>query len=444
MADWNEDSWEDESWEDESWDEEQPSNQPYSVAELTFSIRDMLEQNFGTVEVVGEISNFRRPASGHCYFTLKDAEAQIRAVMFRGDAGKLNFNPADGQEVRVTASLTVYAPRGDYQLRITSMSPRGKGTLQEQFEALKSKLQKEGLFDSTHKQDLPLFPRRVGVVTSSTGAALRDFLNVLDRRCPRMEVHVFGVRVQGDEAAPEIARAVEYFNSISDTEEAVDVIVLTRGGGSLEDLWAFNEEVVAKAVYASEVPTISGVGHEVDFTIADFVADMRAPTPSAAAEMLSQTDEEWAERLEGLRYLLNDRTQRQLQERRWKLEQLAGSYVFKEPVRIVEQWQQRLDELRLSLQRGLERNASRQKERLEALLLRWSAVHPSGRIEQLRQKLAARQDALRLLSPQQTLDRGYSIAFDKEGKVVRTVKGAKASGDLKVQLSDGSVDTQVQ
>ncbi len=262
---------------------------PISVRDLTATIREVLEQSFDEVWVAGEISNLRAPGSGHLYFTLKDATATLAVVMFRNDAARIGFTLQDGLAVVVRGAVTVYEARGQYQLQAAEVRTRGLGSLQQRFEELKRRLDAEGLFALERKRELPVFPEKIGIVTSLQGAVLQDMLQILQRRAPGIRLFVRGVRVQGPGAAQEIAEAIGAFSA----QQAVDLVVIARGGGSLEDLWAFNEEVVARAIGACVVPTISAVGHETDFTIADFVADLRAPTPSAAAELLTRDWNDW-------------------------------------------------------------------------------------------------------------------------------------------------------
>jgi exodeoxyribonuclease VII large subunit len=416
------------------------SDQTLTVTELNATVRDLLEGQIGAVSVRGEISNLRRQSSGHIYFTLKDANSQIRAVMFRGSAGYLKFAPADGQSVTVSGELTVYEPRGEYQIRVTRMEPLGKGNLQEQFEVLKRKLQAEGLFDEERKKPLPLFPEKIAIVTSPTGAALRDFLQIIQRRCPRLSVQVFGVRVQGDGAAAEVANAIGELNDLAEAE----VIIVARGGGSLEDLWAFNEEVVARAVADSKIPVISGVGHEIDFTICDFAADMRAPTPSAAAELVSLADIEWLEKLVCFEEDLQREVTDYLEKCRWKLNANRDHYVFREPVRVVEQMFQRLDDFDATLKRGLSLAVERSRDKVKNLNQRWSLASPERRFTELKKQLQARADQLRLLSPQQILNRGYAIVFDTKGQVLRKKASVLAALNVKIRLSDGEVDSSIK
>ncbi|MFZ5807102.1 MAG: exodeoxyribonuclease VII large subunit [Verrucomicrobiota bacterium] len=418
----------------------QSSSKPLSVSELTFIIKDLLEASVGAVWIEGEISNFRRQSSGHLYFTLKDADAQLSVVMFRSDAEALGFAPKDGMQVIAHGDITVYPPRGNYQLKAYSLKPKGKGTLQEQFEVLKKKLSEEGLFDPARKKNIPVFPQKVGIITSPTGAAIQDFLNILTRRCPRISIQVFGVKVQGEGSAEEIVDALHEFNQ----RDEVDVIILARGGGSLEDLWSFNEEKVVRAVAASRIPTISGVGHEIDFTLCDFAADLRAPTPSAAAELLSRADAEWQNVLSNMRSLLSREAVSQINELRLHWRRLAENRSFREPVRLVEQYFQRLDELSINLQRITQHSVALQQERWKSLLQRWRAAHPKLKIDEARKNLRARIDQLRLLSPQETLQRGYAIVFDSKHRVVKTRRAAIQSKNLTVRLSDGDVGMSVK
>jgi exodeoxyribonuclease VII large subunit len=412
--------------------------QVWSVSDLTDEIKDLLESKVGDVQVSGEISNFRRQSSGHLYFSLKDEGAQISAVMFRGDAARLGFNPEDGDQVVATGMVTVYKPRGSYQIRIRSLKPAGKGGLQAQFEALKAKLSEEGLFDGSGKKSLPVFPRRIGVITSPTGAAVKDFLQVLGRRCPHIQVVIGGVRVQGEGAALEVAEMLQIFNQRAD----VELIVVTRGGGSLEDLWAFNEEVLARAIVASDLPVVSAVGHEIDFTIADFVSDVRAPTPSAAAEVIATSRSEWLERLEDVQRRLRQGLIRQVSEHRAVLERYQSHYVFKEPVRLVETALQRVDELRDRLAGQVERSVEARRETLKRLQQQWGRLDPEKLFRTKRQRLQALGNQVRLLSPQGVLDRGYALAFDTSGKVLRTVDDVESGDVVRIQLQDGRIYTK--
>jgi len=405
----------------------------FTITGLTAAIRELLEDQIGEIEVEGEMSNFRRQNSGHLYFTLKDASAQLKGVMFRGEAGYLRFEPQDGQLVVARGEITVYAARGEYQLRVRSLKPKGKGSLQEQFEALKRKLELEGLFAAERKKLLPLFPRKVAIVTSPTGAALRDFLNIISRRCPRLHVQVFGVRVQGHGAGEEIAAALGELKKRAE----VEVILVARGGGSLEDLWSFNEEVVARAIAEMEVPVISAVGHEVDFTIADFVADLRAPTPSAAAELISRADQEWRDELGAFEKRLYRGVLGQVDDLRWRWKSLGQHYIFKEPRRMVEQWNLKLDEQENRLLRGMNSLLAHARQRWERGQRRWQKLSPEARLSSFREKLKERETQLRLLSPQSTLERGYAIVYGPDGKILRRGAGVNEGDKIKVHMADG-------
>jgi len=318
---------------------------PISVADLTATIRDLLETGIGEVWVAGEISNFRAPGSGHLYFTLKDATATLSAVMFQREAKRVGFALADGQAVLARGTITVYEARGQYQIQVAEIRARGQGSLQQRFDELKRRLAAENFFDLDRKRPLPVFPEVIGIVTSLQGAVLQDMLQILQRRAPGIAIRVRGVRVQGIGAAQEIAEAIAAFSS----DKNIDLLVVARGGGSLEDLWAFNEEIVARALAACSVPTISAVGHETDFTIADFVADLRAPTPSAAAELLTRDWTEWRQTIEKLHARLERTTRQVLADHRRNLARLASSYALREPRRVVRQWAQKLDDLQENL-----------------------------------------------------------------------------------------------
>ena len=432
-----------------------------TVSQLSQRIKDCLEGSFGCLWVEGEISNFRVPSSGHFYFTLKDEFAQIRGVMFRSRNHSLPFIPEDGMKVFCRAGLSVYPPRGDYQLIIEWMEPKGQGALQLAFEALKRRLGEEGLFDTGRKRPIPFLPCSVGLVTSPTGAAVRDFLKILWRRYPSMEVRFCPARVQGERAKEEIAEAIRMLNG----EGRAEVIVLARGGGSLEDLWAFNEEQVARAVAASAIPVVSAVGHEIDFTIADFVADLRAPTPSAAAELVVPEKAALAQGLSSLSARLNKTVRKNLDRRREILFHLSRRLVH--PGRRVRDHLLRLDELedrlRLAVLGRLSQTASRQ----ETLKVRLLLNSPSRRVLAYRfQAGALRQDMLRLashrletqrqmwkemcgrlqsLSPFAVLSRGYSITRLLPGKkILCGVEGVKEGDVVEVFLAEGRMECSVE
>jgi len=413
--------------------------EPLSVSALTARIKELLEEQVGEVSVAGEISNFRRQASGHCYFTLKDEGSQIPCALFKGSAARLGLQPGDGVKVVAHGEVSVYEPRGAYQLIVRGLEPLGKGDLHQRFEDLKRKLQAEGLFAEERKRPLPEFVERIGLVTSPTGAAVRDVIQVLQRRCPRIALTVFGVKVQGEGAAIEVAEAIGRMGQMD-----CDLLMVVRGGGSLEDLWSFNEEVVARAVVACPIPVISGVGHETDFTICDFVADLRAPTPSAAAEMASRPDEEWTKEVGGLEERLAVGVRDLLEEKKRKVAELATSYVFREPRKMVERSAQRVDELGLQLQRGLG-NAWRHRLGLaRALLQRWMALRPERRVAERGLRLKGAVDRLRALGPQETLRRGYTMVHSEDGKLIRNVASARRQQNLVVRFLDGRVPVTVQ
>lgn len=413
--------------------------EPLTVSALTLRIKEVLEDQVGEVSVAGEISNFRRQSSGHCYFTLKDEGSQIPCALFKGAAVRMTLQPGDGVKVVAHGEVSVYEPRGAYQLIVRGLEPLGKGDLHQRFEELKRKLLSEGLFAESCKRPIPEFVERVGIVTSPTGAAVRDVIHVLQRRCPRIGITVFGVRVQGEGAAVELAEGIAEMG-----KRDFDVLLVVRGGGSLEDLWSFNEEVLARAVAASPVPVISGVGHETDFTICDFVADVRAPTPSVAAEMVSRPDEDWREEVETLEERLEAEVKGILEEQKRRVMELAGSYVFREPGKMVEMSAQRVDELALQLQRGLGNAWRYRKQMAETLLHRWSALRPERQVRELTLRMQAAADRLRVLGPEETLKRGYTLVQAPDGKLIRAAGFARKQGDLLVRFSDGHVPVRVK
>jgi exodeoxyribonuclease VII large subunit len=329
----------------------------FSVSRLNSELRHVLEGSFPLLWVQGEISNLSIPRSGHLYFSLKDSHAQIRCALFKGKANLLRFKPKDGDSVIARAKVALYEPRGDCQLIIESMEPAGEGALQKAFEALKLKLQKEGLFETSLKKELPAHPINIGIVTSSSGAAIRDMLNILSRRHPTATVTIYPCLVQGTEAPADIRQALN--NAL--TRQQDDVIVLTRGGGSIEDLWAFNDEQLARDIAAADIPIVSAVGHEIDFTIADFVADRRAPTPSAAAELISPDQAQISQRVHQLNAQLTLRTQQSLAAKQKQLQQLEQRLTRQHPRARTQQQQQRLDEIQLRLQRSVSNTLLKQQ-----------------------------------------------------------------------------------
>jgi exodeoxyribonuclease VII large subunit len=438
-----------------------------TVSELTDRIQGVLETEFLDVWVEGEISNLKLAASGHWYFSLKDEKAQLRAVVWKTDARLVRFRPKDGMRVLARGAVRVYAPRGEYQLCAQVLEPLGKGSLQQAFEELKERLEREGLFDPARKRPLPMLPRRIGVVTSPQGAVLRDILRVLRSRYPDLEVLVYPALVQGEGAAAEIAQGVRALNRIASLPgRGLDVIVLARGGGSLEDLWAFNEEAVARAIAASRVPTISAVGHETDFTIADFVADLRAPTPSAAAERVVQAKEDLRARIAALDGRRDAALRLRLARVRARVEAAAAHRVFAAERGRLRGQAQRVDELARRAEAGLVRaverggeHARRLRERLEAFRLDRQLAARRERLERRADRLAAlfRADAERRrgslarlaaslegLSPLAVLGRGYALVWDESGR--RLLRDAAEVGEgqgLRVRLYRGALRATV-
>jgi len=392
------------------------ANEPiYSVSELNEATKMLLEHHFSSLLLEGEISNFSCPSSGHWYFTLKDDAAQIRCAMFRTNNSALRFYPKDGMHVVIRAKVSLYIQRGEYQLIASHMEEAGVGMLQKRFEALKEKLFKEGLFDSAHKQALPQYPNKIGIITSITGAAIHDVLTVLKRRYPIAEVCIYPTLVQGNQAAENIVQMIQRANR----EKICDVLLLTRGGGSLEDLWPFNEEIVARAIYACHLPIITGIGHEIDFTIADFVADLRAPTPSAAAETLVPDKTEiiaWLSQKEKqLLHLCQSSLDRQIV----KLSQLAH----------------RLHQQHPKTQLVVQQQKLQQYERRLPMLINNLLMHKKN-------NLSAIGKQLHQLSPLNVLDRGYAILSD-EKTTVTSVKNIQTGDKLKARLKDGTIHFDV-
>ncbi len=404
----------------------------YSISEIVGEIRSELESSRRDISLQGEISNLRRPSSGHLYFTLKDNQAQIAAVCFRLRSRYLRFSPEDGMDVVARGSITVYPPRGQLQFMVESMEPLGTGALQLAFEQLKARLQKEGLFQLARKKKLPTIPFRVGVVTSPTGAALRDILRVLERRNDRTAILVFPVRVQGEGASGEIAEGIRYLNDRTD----VDLIIVARGGGSLEDLWAFNEEAVARAIFVSKVPVVSAVGHEIDFTISDFVSDVRAATPTAAAEIVADLRRDFSVRVKDLVGQCHQLLRFQLQEKRQRLLQLARSRAFVDAETRVRFLLQKLDELHVRLcgtvPRLLEPAAS-ELSRLQKEVRRQIDYCLKAK----KQLLESNLQQLRAFSPLQVLERGYAIVSTKAGQIVRAPEQIDRYEEFGVRVASG-------
>lgn len=410
----------------------------FTVTELTRLIRTTLEGAVGTVWLEGELSNLRQPSSGHYYFTLKDENAQITAVLFRGNQRGLSFKPQDGLLVRVYGEISVYEKSGNYQIIVRSIEEGGKGALQAKFEALKEKLHKEGLFDPARKRPLPMLPQRLGLVTSPTGAAIRDILNVVSRRFPNLHIVLAPAKVQGVGASEEIAAGIDMLNEFG----SLDVMIVGRGGGSMEDLWCFNEEVVARAIYRSKIPVISAVGHEIDFTISDFVADLRAPTPSAAAELVVGRKEEFEEALRTIgRRVASCATQALLASRN-RLLRVSRSYVFREPRNMVKQYLQRVDTLELRMAHEVRQGIGGGRQRLHDLGLQMRHSLDTAR-QAAWQNLKTLGVHLGALNPLAVLGRGYSITWDSRGRIIRHAATARPGQRIVTRVFDGNIESEV-
>jgi exodeoxyribonuclease VII large subunit len=439
-----------------------------TVAELTAQVKGLLEERVGQVWVSGEVTNLRIQSSGHAYFTLKDADSQLNCVLFRNEARKSAGLLEDGRRVILQGNLTVYEPRGQYQLRVVAVELQGVGALQAAFEKLKQRLNEEGLFAAERKRPLPRYPRRIGVVTSPTGAALQDVLHVVRRRDPSLEIVLAPCRVQGDGAAEEIAAAIRMLNEFGAGRTGgkksgrLELILVTRGGGSLEDLWAFNEEIVARAIFESALPVVSAVGHEIDFTLGDFVADLRAATPSAAAEILTEGVYASREFMVVAGDRMRQSLRQHLDERAYEIGQLSGRLIRLHPRRSINELFQRLDDfssnlLRVVRQGTRERRVAWQNvrgklarvrpalilaERRESLtqLLRQLRRHARHQLLNSRNRLSTLEARLRLLGPEQVLARGYSITMrDDTGKIIRDAREVKAGQRLRTRLKSGVI-----
>ena len=439
-----------------------PDRDIYSVSRLNREVRVLLERGFGSLWLEAEISNLAKPGSGHWYFSLKDAAAQVRCAMFRQRNMLCGFVPRDGQKVLVRARIGLYEPRGEYQLIVDHMEEAGLGALKRQFEELSAKLKQEGLFAAERKRPLPGLPKRIGIITSPTGAAVRDILHVLARRFPAAAVLIYPVPVQGAQAAAEIVAALE----VAGRRAECDVLILARGGGSLEDLWAFNDERLARAVVASPIPVITGIGHEIDFTIADFAADVRAPTPSAAAELVVPDAEEWLNSFVRLGARLQRAVRRRLAERGERLRWLMGRAALLSPTVRLGAHAQRLDELEQSLIRALRRRLQERRERLRWLTGRAALLRPSTRLTQERLGLenlterlyrgwqnaqSARRErllplvrTLSAVSPLATLERGYAIVSVEGGAILRNAEDAKPGTLVEARLAQGRLRARVE
>ena len=433
----------------------------YSVSQLNQSVRLMLENQLGAVWLTGEISNFSQPVSGHWYLSLKDENAQVRCAMFRMKNLRVSFRPTNGMQVLVRANVSLYEPRGDYQLIIESMHLAGEGLLMQQFEALKMKLAAEGLFAQHLKKNLPHFSKAVGIITSKTGAALQDILHILQRRDPSLKIIIYPTAVQGKDAATDIAQMIELANQ----RQEVDVLIVGRGGGSLEDLWCFNEEIVARAIFHSHLPVISAVGHETDVTIADFVADVRAPTPSAAAELVSRNQTELLQQLQYRRQRLEIALDRLFAEKLQKLRHLSLRLHNQHPQAQLRIQQQLITQLSHRLQQSLRHRWQKKAENLTALSMRLYKNPLPLRLQQYEQQLTQLKVRLNShmnltlslqqkqlahlcgkldsLSPLKVLARGYSITQNQQNFTIRSMKDVNVGEQIKTRLPDGDIISQV-
>jgi len=437
--------------------------QIYSVQQLNREVKQLLQQNFPLLWVEGELSNVARPASGHIYFSLKDQQAQVRCAMFRNANRALQFEPENGMQVLARARIGLYEPRGEYQLTIEHMEEAGVGILQRKYEALKLKLKQEGLFDSENKQTLPTYPKVLSIVTSATGAAIRDILSVLHRRYPLLTIRIYAVPVQGEESAAAIVNAIQAINKRKDS----DVVIVSRGGGSIEDLWSFNDETVARAIYASKIPIVSGVGHEVDFTIVDFVADVRAATPSAAAELITPDQEEllnlFAQFENTLLYLMRDSLSNLHQAIDWMAQRLD----FLHPKQTIQRKQEYLTELQRRANSAVKFKLSDQTNSLNQLLMRFENQSPFTQVietkikllelhkqmhrsiqvmlQRKQQQLHTLARTLDVVSPLGTLNRGYAIVSNlATGQILHDSKQVSKNDKISVQLAKGSLSAKVK
>lgn len=412
----------------------------YSVSELSAELRDLLERRFTDVWVEGELSNYQASAAGHLYFTLKDERAQLRAVCFRNTARLLRFRPENGKSFRARGRVSTYEGRGEYQLIVEVLEPAGLGALQLAFEQLKTKLEKEGLFRPERKRPIPPFPRKIGIVTSPKSAALRDILTVLKRRHNTVDVLIFPAEVQGEGASLQVMEGIDYLSRSTD----VDVIIVARGGGSMEDLWPFNEERVARAIVRSQKPVISAVGHEVDFTICDFAADLRAPTPSAAAEIVVKSKNEILERVVQLESRLGSLTKYRLGSLRNFLAAKVGSRGFVVAENRIRRMTQRVDDLAFRLeQAGRSGSFVRDRAHRVELCEQRLAATMHQRLKKWHQAFAGFAHTLDALSPLAVLERGYAICLTPEGKVVRSAESVQRGDEVKVRLHEGTLLAKV-
>ncbi len=411
-----------------------------SVSALTRYLKAQFDSdpNLRHVFLKGEISNFKAHTTGHLYFSVKDEGSKINAIMFRSNASKLNFTPADGSKVLMAGRISVYEPTGSYQIYVDEMVEDGVGNLYVAFEKLKKKLQAEGLFDQSHKKLIPKIPRRVGIITASTGAAIRDIITTIKRRFPICETILFPTLVQGDNAKDDIVRNIERAKDYD-----LDVLIVGRGGGSIEDLWPFNEEIVARAIYNCDIPVISAVGHEIDFTIADFVADLRAPTPTAAAELAVPNMSDLKSHISQLGIRLNEAIYKKINYQKLYLDSIKNSYVIKSPMIMFENKKQSLDLLKEKINELVLRNIQNKKDKLDSLRNSYILTNPQNIYKDKKVELKNIIDKLNLLNPLNVLGRGYSISY-VGGKVLKSISLVKENSEVDVKLSDGTLKTVVQ
>ena len=437
---------------------------PLTVSELNEQVKGALERSFASVWIEAEIVNFVAASSGHWYFTLHDSFSQLKAACYIRNNMRIRFQPFDGLQVRVRGKLSVYQPKGEYQMLVESLEPVGEGALKVAFEQIKAKLKKEGLFDEDLKRNLPFFPRRVGVITSPNGAAFHDILNVLSRRTRTVHVTLIPTRVQGESAGEEIESAIKFankFNQTAQNDEKIDVLIVGRGGGSSEDLWAFNEERVARAIRNSQIPIISAVGHEIDFTIADFVADKRAPTPSAAAEIVAESEYQIEAFIEQKREDLFQLMNYKLLESRSNLQKLSLSSVFVEFPQKIRDWQYKIEDFQNELRDALAEKLKTKAKRLESLTNRLSPVKLAAKLNEKKTRLAVLQQkqisgikkiidandeklkismaSLDALSPLSVLKRGFSIVETENGEILRDSQDVKTGEKLRIRLAKGEI-----
>ncbi|WP_165310491.1 exodeoxyribonuclease VII large subunit [Vibrio ziniensis] len=434
----------------------------YTVSRLNAEVRLLLENEMGIVWLIGEVSNFSSPVSGHWYLTLKDSRAQVKCAMFKGNNRFVNFKPKNGQQVLVKARLSLYEPRGDYQIIIESMQPEGDGRLQQEFDQLKMKLASEGLFAQTLKKSLPEHPRCVGVITSKTGAALHDILQVLRRRDPSLPIIIYPTLVQGEDASIQIAQAIGCANSRAEC----DVLIVGRGGGSLEDLWCFNSEIVARTIAASQIPIISAVGHEIDVTIADFVADVRAPTPSAAAELVSRDNTNKKQAFQAYRHKIASAMRHYFAQQKFELKQLQHRLDRQHPANRLQRQQQQLDEYSMRLERAVQARINKTQQHLDRQRHQLQLLSPEKILRNQQYLLSSKEremneamkrylvssrhtftrlmDKMNAVSPLATLSRGYSITQNAQGDVIHNTSEVQQGDLIVTRLKDGEIRSIVK